>query len=94
MMKQVKWYCHRNTLFGLESILLSITGTSTLVLRRADIEAIAQGELDATGVVVLHLANHKAVAIEGEAINTVIKEVVTCQFNVETTLKEILADAE
>ena len=32
----------------LESVLLGITGTSTLVLRRSDIEAVAQGELDAT----------------------------------------------
>ena len=45
----------------LKSILLGITGTSTFILRRGDVEAVAQGEGDATGVVVLHLAEHHAV---------------------------------
>ena len=52
MMKQVKLLCHRNTSLDSKSVLLSITGTSPLVLRRGDIDAVAQGELDTTGVVV------------------------------------------
>ena len=42
----------------LQPVLLGITGTSTLVLRRGDIETVAQGELDATGIVVLHFPKH------------------------------------
>ena len=48
---------------GLQSVLFRIAGTRALVLRRGDIEAVAQGELDAPGVVVFHLAEHHAVAV-------------------------------
>lgn len=78
MMKQVKSYCHRNTSLDSKSVLLSITSTSTLVLRRGDIDAVAQGELDTTGIVVFLFANHQTVAVEGKAVNATIKEVVAC----------------
>ena len=80
--------------FCSQSILLRITSTSSLVLRRGDIEAITQRKLDATGVVVLHLANHKAIAVEGEAVDAAIEEVVACQLNIEPTPEEVLTDAE
>ena len=76
MMKQVKYYFHRNTSSDSKSVLLRITSTSTLVLRRSDIEAVTQGELDATGIVVLHLAEHHAVAIEREAVDGTIEKVI------------------
>ena len=78
----------------LQSILLGITSSRSLVFRRGDIKAVAQGELDAAAVVVLHLANHKAIAVEGEAVDAAIEEVVACQFDVETPFEEVLADAE
>ena len=79
---------------GSESVLLSISGTSTLVLRRSDIEAVTQGELDATGVVVLRFANLQTVTIKRETVDTTIKEIVPSQFDIEPALEEILADAE
>ena len=66
----------------LKSILLGITSSRSLVLRWGDIEAIAQGELDATGVVVLLLMNHQAIAVECEAVDAAIEEVIACQFDV------------
>ena len=36
-----------------ESVLFGITSTCALILRWGDVEAVAQGELDATGIVVL-----------------------------------------
>ena len=42
----------------LQSVLLGITGTCTLILRRGNIESVAQGELDATGIVVFHFLKH------------------------------------
>ena len=60
----------------LQSVLLCITGTSAFILRRGNIESVAQGELDATGVVVLHLAEHHAIAIEREAIDASIEKVI------------------
>ena len=59
-----------------QSALLGIAGTGTLVLRRGDIEAVAQGERDAARVVVLHLAEHHAVAIEREAVDGTIEKVI------------------
>ena len=78
----------------LQSVLLCITGTRTLILRRGDIESVAQGELDATGVVVLLFANHQTVAVERETIVSAIKEVVTCQFDIESALEEVFAHAK
>ena len=60
----------------LQSVLLCITGTSTFILRRGDIESVAQGELDATGIVVLHLAEHHAITVEREAIDASIEKVI------------------
>lgn len=79
--------------FGLESVLFRIASTRALVLRRGDIEAVAQGELDAAGVVVFHLSEHHAVAVEREAVDAAIEEVVACQFDVEAALVKVLADA-
>lgn len=78
----------------LQAVLLGITCTSALVLRRGDVETVAQGELDATGVVVLLFANHQTVAIERETIDATVEEVVPSQFDIEPALEEILADAE
>ena len=94
MMKQVKLFCHRKTSSVSQSILLRITSTSTLVLRRSDIEAVTQGELDATGVVVLHLAVHHAVAVEHDMVDTTIEEIVACQFDIKTVLEEVFTDTE
>ena len=78
----------------LESVFLRIAGSRALVLRWCDIEAVAQGELDAARVVVLPLSEHHAVAVEREAIDATIEEVVACQFDVQAVLEEILADTE
>ena len=93
-MKQVKFYCHRNTSSDSKSVLLRITGTSSLVLRRGDIEAVTQGELDATGIVVLHLTVHHSIAVKHYMVDAAIEEVVACQFDIESALAEVLADAE
>ena len=69
-------YCHRNASSDSKSVLLRITSTSTLVLRRSDIEAVTQGELDATGIVVLYLAEHHAITIERETVDATIEKVV------------------
>jgi hypothetical protein len=60
----------------LQSVLFCITGTCTLILRRGNIESVAQGELDATGIVVLHFTKHHAIAIEREAIDASIEKVI------------------
>ena len=78
----------------LQPVLLGITCTSTLVLRRGNIEAVAQGELDATGVVVLHLPKHHPVAVKHDMVDAAIEEVVACQFDIESALEEVFADAE
>ena len=78
----------------LQSVLLRITGTSTLVLRRSDIEAVTQGELDATGVVVLRLAEHHPIAVKQNMVDTTVEKIVTCQFYIQTMLDEVFADAE
>jgi hypothetical protein len=94
MMKQVKLFCHRNTSFVSQSILLRITSTSTLVLRRSDIEAVTQGKGNATGIVVFHLAKHHAIAVEKYSVDTTIEEVIAREFDIKTALEEILADTE
>ena len=76
MMKQVKLFYHRNTSFVSQSIFLRITSTSTLVLRRNNIEAITEVKGDAARIVVLHLAEHHAIAIERETVDATIEEVV------------------
>jgi len=42
----------------LQSVLFRITGTSTFILRRGDIESVAQGELDAKVRFFLHIPTH------------------------------------
>ena len=94
MMKQVKYYCHKNTSLDSKSVLFSISGTSTLVLRRSYIEAVTQGELDATGVVVLHLTKHHPIAVEHDMVDAAVKEIVACQFDIETVLEEVFTDTK
>ena len=78
----------------LKSILLGVTGAGALVLRRGDVEAITQGELDATGIVVLHFPKHHPIAVKHNMVDAAIEEVVACQFDIETVLEEVFADAE
>ena len=78
----------------LQSVLLSITGTSPFILRRGDIESVAQGELDATGIVVLHFLKHHPIAVKHDMVDATIEEVVAGQFNVKPTLEEVFADTE
>ena len=78
----------------LQPVLLGISGTCALVLRRSNIEAITQRELDATGIVVLHFPKHHLIAIKHDMVDASIEEVVTCQFDIETVLEEVFADAE
>lgn len=59
-----------------KSSLFSITCTCAFVLRRSGIEAVTDGERDASGIVVLHLTEHHAVAIEREAIDGTIEKVI------------------
>ena len=80
--------------FCSQSVLLRITGTSAFILRWGDIEAVTQGELDATRVVVLHLTVHHPIAVKHDMVDASIEEVVACQFDVETVLEEVFADAE
>lgn len=78
----------------LQSVLLCITGTSTFILRRGDIESVAQGELDATGIVVLHFPKHHPIAVKHNMVDAAVQEVVAGQFDVKPTLEEVFADAE
>ena len=78
----------------LQSVLFRIARTCALVLRRCDIEAVAQGEGDAARVIVLRLAEHHAVEVERSTAYTLVEEVVTRQFDVETPLEEVFTDAE
>ena len=78
----------------LQSVLFCITGTRTLILRRGDIESVAQGELDATGIVVLHFTKHHPIAVKHDMIDTAIENIVTSQFNIQTVLEEVFADTE
>ena len=78
----------------LQPVFLGISGTCALVLRRSNIEAITQRELNATGIVVLHFPKHHLIAIKFDMVDAPIEEVVTCQFDIETVLEEVFADAE
>jgi hypothetical protein len=78
----------------LQSVLFCITGTCTLILRRGNIESVAQGELDATGIVVLHFTKHHPIAVKHDMIDTAIENIVTSQFNIQTVLEEVFADTE
>ena len=78
----------------LQPVLLGITCACALVLRRSNIEAITQRELDATGIVVLHFPKHHLIAIKFDMVDAPIEEVVTCQFDIETVLEEVFADTE
>ena len=63
-------------------------------VRRSDVEAITQGELDATGVVVLHFAKHHPIAIKHDMVDATIEEIVSCQFDIETVLEEVFTDTK
>ena len=78
----------------LQSVLLCITGTRTFILRRGDIESVAQGELDATGIVVLHFLKHHPIAVKHDMVDAAVQEVVAGQFDVKPTLEEVFADTE
>ena len=78
----------------LQSVLLCITGTCTLILRRGDIESVTQGELDATGIVVLHFPKHHPIAVKHYMVDAAVQEVVAGQFDVKPTLEEVFADTE
>ena len=78
----------------LQSVLLCITGTSTLILRRGNIESVAQGELDAAGIVVLHFPKHHPIAVKHDMVDAAVQEVVAGQFDVKPTLEEVFADTE
>ena len=89
-----KVFFHMNTSWDSESVLFRITGTSAFILRRGDIESVAQGELDATGIVVLHFPKHHPIAVKHNMVDAAIEEVVACQFDIESALEEVFADAE
>ena len=78
----------------LQPVLLGITCACALVLRRSNIEAITQRELDTTRIVVLHFPKHHLIAIKFDMVDASIEEVVTCQFDIETVLEEVFADTE
>ena len=56
----------------LKSVLLRITGTCAFILRWGDIEAVTQGELDTTGVVVLHFAKHHPIAVKQDMVDAAV----------------------
>ena len=78
----------------LQSVLLCITGTSAFILRRGNIESVAQGELDATGIVVLHFPKHHPIAVKHDMVDAAVQEGVAGQFDVKPTLEEVFADTE
>ena len=61
----------------LQTVLLGVTGTGALVLRRGDVEAVAQGEGNVARVVVLRLSERHAVEIERAVTDAPVEEVVT-----------------
>ena len=61
----------------LQSVLFRIARTCALVLRRCDIEAVAQGEGDAARVIVLRLRHLHAVEVERAVADALIEEVIT-----------------
>lgn len=71
-----------------------MTSTCTLVFRWGDIEAITERELDTTGIVVLRLAEHHAVAVKHDMVDATIEEIVSCQLDIETVLEEVFTDTE
>ena len=77
MMKQVETECHKNAILKLQTVLLGVTGTGALVLRRGDVEAVAQGEGNVARVVVLRLSERHAVEIERAVTDAPVEEVVT-----------------
>ena len=77
-----------------QSALLGIAGAGTLILRRGDIEAVAQGEGDTAGVIVLCLRHFQAIEVERAVGSTLVEKVVASYFDVKTTLEQVLADAE
>ena len=77
-----------------ESVLLSITSTGSLILRRGDVEAVTQGEGEAARVVVLRLAEYHAFEVECAFADALIEEVVGGELDVEPSLEQVLADAE
>ena len=77
-----------------QSALLGIAGAGTLLLRRGDIEAVAQGEGDTAGVIVLYLTEHHAITIEREAIDASIEKVIAWELDVKATFAEVLADTK
>ena len=93
MMMQVQSK-HQRTSSILQSILLRITSSSTLILRRGNIEAVTQGELDTTGVVVLHFAKHHPIAVKQDMVDAAIKEIISCQFDIETVQEEVFTDTK
>ena len=76
MMMQVQSK-HQRTSSILQSILLRITSSSTLILRRCNIEAVTKRKRNATGIIVLYLMEHHAIAIERKAVDATIEEVVS-----------------
>ena len=78
----------------LESVFLGISSAGTAILRRGDVETIAQGERDVTRVVVLGLAEYHAVEIERGAPDALVKEVVAREFNVQAMFEQVFADAK
>ena len=64
-----------NALYISKSVLFCMTCACTLILRWGDIETVAQGELDATGIVILHLAEHHAVAVEHDMVDATIENI-------------------
>ena len=93
MMMQVQSKRQRTSSI-LQSILLRITGTCAFILRWGDIEAVTQGELDAAGVVVLHLTIHHPIAVKQDMVDAAIKEIISCQFDIETVQEEVFTDTK
>ena len=50
--------------------------------------------MDATGIVILHLAVHHPIAVKHDMVDATIEEIAACQFDIETMLEEVFADAE
>ena len=50
--------------------------------------------MDASGVVILRLAEHHAITVEQHVVDSAIEEVIAGQLDVEPTLEEVFADAE
>ena len=77
-----------------ESALLGITGTRAFILRRGDVETVAQGEGNAARVVVLGLRQLHTIEVERTSADALVEEVVTRQFDVEPPFEQVLTDTE